>query len=402
MLHEHGIIYDAKHHRLRCQGHIINLSVNSFLYVTDNEAIDEKDEDATLLKPSIDEIQQWRKYGPIGKLHNIVVDIQSSPQRMQEFLLLSKNQRPARDNKTRWNSFAKMTKRALTSPVYEAILAYLQRHSADAVAQDALSPDEWETLRQIHEFLDLLAQTTLGLESSTSTLDAVLPAMDFILEQFETYKVKHHGHVVLSTMFNSGWKKMSKYYDKSTESPAYTAAIVLNPNFKWSYITINWDPSWIPDAKNMMMKLWEAHKSKIASDEVDLPAQPPVPILSSGNDFKAWMKRNQKTPNQEDEYTRYCAMDCTFDVDGRTWWQEKTQRTSFPVLSNLALDILSIPAMSADPERLFSSAKHLLSDLRNKLGMDIVEAFECLKSWYRLQKIKDQSQLDTLIGGDDM
>ena len=41
--------------------------------------------------------------------------------------------------------------------------------------------------------------------------------------------------------------------------------------------------------------------------------------------------------------------------------------------------------MSADPERLFSSAKILISDLRNKLGMDIIEAFECLKSWYKMK-----------------
>jgi hypothetical protein len=64
---------------------------------------------------------------------------------------------------------------------------------------------------------------------------------------------------------------------------------------------------------------------------------------------------------------------------------EKTQQTSYPNLSRMALDILSIPAMSANPERLFSSAKLLISDLRNKLGMDIIEAFECLKSWYKIK-----------------
>jgi len=37
--------------------------------------------------------------------------------------------------------------------------------------------------------------------------------------------------------------------------------------------------------------------------------------------------------------------------------------------------------MSDEPERLFSSAKLLISDLRNRLGDDIIEAAECLKSW---------------------
>ena len=47
----------------------------------------------------------------------------------------------------------------------------------------------------------------------------------------------------------------------------------------------------------------------------------------------------------------------------------------------MALDIFSIPAMSADPERLFSSSKQVLKDTRNRLKSDALEALECLKSW---------------------
>jgi len=39
--------------------------------------------------------------------------------------------------------------------------------------------------------------------------------------------------------------------------------------------------------------------------------------------------------------------------------------------------------MSDETERLFSSAKLLLSDLRNRLGDDIIEVSECLQSWVR-------------------
>jgi hypothetical protein len=47
----------------------------------------------------------------------------------------------------------------------------------------------------------------------------------------------------------------------------------------------------------------------------------------------------------------------------------------------MALDILSIPAMSAEPERLFSGAKITITDRRNRLGIESIEAIECLKSW---------------------
>jgi hypothetical protein len=45
-----------------------------------------------------------------------------------------------------------------------------------------------------------------------------------------------------------------------------------------------------------------------------------------------------------------------------SWWLEPTQQSTFPNLSRMAIDILSIPAMSAEPERLFSSAKITITD----------------------------------------
>jgi hypothetical protein len=57
----------------------------------------------------------------------------------------------------------------------------------------------------------------------------------------------------------------------------------------------------------------------------------------------------------------------------------------YPHLSSMALDILSIPAMSAGVERLFSQCKIMLTDRRNRLQIDSLQAVECLKSWDRLQ-----------------
>jgi len=51
----------------------------------------------------------------------------------------------------------------------------------------------------------------------------------------------------------------------------------------------------------------------------------------------------------------------------------------------MALDILSIPAMSAGVERLFSQCKIMLTNKRNRLQIDSLQAVECLKSWDRLQ-----------------
>ena len=147
---------------------------------------------------------------------------------------------------------ASMIKRSITSPCFEAIKKYLERHKDEELANDKLEEEDWAILKEIHEFLDTLLQITLALEAHHSTLDTVLPIMDFVLEQFENFKERHRNHPILAPIFNSGWNKMEKYYRLTNDTPAYVAAIVLNPNFKWQYIQANWNEVWIQNAKPMM------------------------------------------------------------------------------------------------------------------------------------------------------
>jgi hypothetical protein len=59
------------------------------------------------------------------------------------------------------------------------------------------------------------------------------------------------------------------------------------------------------------------------------------------------------------------------------WWNNQGW---FPTLFQDALDKLAIPAMSAECERVFSSAGKMVTPERNRLGDDIIEAGECLKA----------------------
>ena len=52
----------------------------------------------------------------------------------------------------------------------------------------------------------------------------------------------------------------------------------------------------------------------------------------------------------------------------------------------MALNMLSILAIAADVERLFSSAGLTLTDRRNRMGVDLLEALECLKSWNKIKE----------------
>ena len=112
----------------------------------------------------------------------------------------------------------------------------------------------------------------------------------------------------------------------------------------------------------------------------------PTPASESANQvknsFHRWTQQKKGTGVDQDEYTKYLLALIVPEVTNpRSWWLEPTQKKSYLALSIIALDVLSIPAMSAEPERLFSGAKISITDRRNRLGIESIEAIECLKSW---------------------
>jgi hypothetical protein len=78
---------------------------------------------------SDEEVEQWRKRGAIGKLHNIVVYITRSPQRLRAFTILSDGLRVRRDNDTRWNSWYRMVDWALKPKVRQAVTIVCMQES---------------------------------------------------------------------------------------------------------------------------------------------------------------------------------------------------------------------------------------------------------------------------------
>jgi hypothetical protein len=54
-----------------------------------------------------------------------------------------------------------------------------------------------------------------------------------------------------------------------------------------------------------------------------------------------------------------------------------------PSLAQMALDILSIPAMSYEPQRVFSKLGLMITKRRNRIDHSIIQAANCLHSWDR-------------------
>jgi hypothetical protein len=114
----------------------------------------------------------------------------------------------------------------------DTIDEYIDLYGTSEVQGDKLTDIEWHTVHVIKEFLEKLSMSTKACEAHKSTLNLFLPYTDYILAFFERYKVKYKDDLTFATMFNSGWKKMNKYYELTDKSPAYIAAIILYPGRK--------------------------------------------------------------------------------------------------------------------------------------------------------------------------
>jgi hypothetical protein len=128
------ISYDAKHQRIRCIGHIINLSAQSFLFVDQAEA----------LETTQNEMDNWRRLGPLGKLHNFVTYIGRTPQRKRQWRTISRGRNIARDNGTRWNSWDKMLGEAI--PLQKAVDRFFEQYPEKELDLDRLSDEDWTLL----------------------------------------------------------------------------------------------------------------------------------------------------------------------------------------------------------------------------------------------------------------
>ena len=93
------------------------------------------------------------------------------------------------------------------------------------------------------------------------------------------------------------------------------------------------------------------------------------------------LENRYSRPSSEDKFEDYCSREL-YDIGQMSaiyWWSQDEQQKRWPRLSSMAIDILSIPAMSDEPERVFSGGRRTVSWERARMGAETLEICECLK-----------------------
>ena len=393
-MEERAVQWNAEQHRIRCFGHIVNLAAAAFIY---QEVTDEN-------LPAEDDDDEWLRFGCLGKLHNIIVYIQRSPQRRERFRDLAESLNLHRDNKTRWNSWYISIERACKPVVKQGLMTFCDEEQE--LRAERLSPEDWDTLIEIKAFLQPLHDTTKATEGVFHTIDRVLPGMEYLLEHLEISRRNYCEHGYLGTRVDAAWAKLDEYYSKSDVTIAYFAATALNPLYKWKWIERRWTTTPLKiacrNAKRRMKDLWlEEYKTiglneqKVDSSEAVTSDKPKY----RGNSFYAWIQEDLTTGPEIDEFETYFSEQSIRNVpikefSALAWWSEDSQRRRYPRLSRMAFDLLTIPAMSASIERVFSECK--LTCLRHATLPETLKDLHLLRSWLRSTVLEGVSLVNHL------
>lgn len=94
-------------------------------------------------------------------------------------------------------------------------------------------------------------------------------------------------------------------------------------------------------------------------------------------------KKKAQSINDLDKLEQYLAESWLLKLCSIIVWSiDFTQQTRFLLLLVMAIDIFFIPAISFKPEQVFSRIKYIITLEHASLKLEIIEALECIKSWF--------------------
>jgi hypothetical protein len=226
------VVFDPKHNRVRCLGHIINLSLQAFLLANSKEALNAAllaADDVTIVDPiarfsaslasestsgpvpvpepaELSEQSRrrrnyeripaitayadgtysgWQGISSLRKLHNIAVWLRKSSLHDDKWRDTVGIQLGI-DNATRWNSWYTLLEKTIRkkAQINQFFLIF-----GDDLGDDVLDDDDWQLLTSTHRFLQVFQKATLKAEGDGASIADTLRLMDLLLKHYEQARV---------------------------------------------------------------------------------------------------------------------------------------------------------------------------------------------------------------------
>ena len=197
---------------------------------------------------------------------------------------------------------------------------------------------------QIQEVLAVIQEVSKALKSNTTILNNLIPALDFLLKQFESRRTKHLDKP-LRASFNSIQAKLDKYYSQTDKSSAYNSTVALHLSNKLEYFRLVQEghPTQIINAECIIVELWKSKWPspfnnyiliyldcyKLKHTVLAILTQSLVSCLKDLNRFTQWKASKQHiTPiatNNTNKLERYFTSKLVADIKNPIkWWLKST------------------------------------------------------------------------------
>jgi len=406
-------IAEGKYLHMRCAAHIINLIVQDGLKEVD-ASVKRVRAAVRYIKNGTSQLVKFKELAEEEKIDS------------KAFLKL--------DNCARWNSTYLMLKAAIT---YEKVFArYLEQEPsyATALSEERKGPGhpddtDWENAKRMTEFLGHFFVLTERLSTTMH-----VTSCNFFFEIGEVHFLINSWMSSDDPLRKEMGKRMKDKYDKywgtwleptpdemvrnlnesgrekgkekENMNLLIFVAAALDPRYKLSEYTKlaiaemfgeeNGPKVWAA-VKECVHQLFEEYTNLYAPPGASTQAEEPRGRMKSLIARKVKLN-GAGSGNSKSELEKYLAEytepeNNNFDILG--WWKVNSSR--FPVLAQLARDVLAIPVSTVASEAIFSTTGRILDEFRTSLTPFMVQALVCTQDWLqRARPINIQEDMEQL------
>ncbi len=331
---------------IRCLAHVINLSVQDLLGHFDSSKEDD-----------------FSKMMPLGKVRQLVKKFRNVTKVADTFksqcIAYQLNPRKlAKDMPVRWSSTYTMLDVFITfeNPITTTITIELP--------EMILTAEDWKTIKALHKMLLPFKVATDKMSEESPTLSISVVIYNHLFDSLESLPKGPYKSAIKSAS-----DKLSKYYSKVDDSPAYAVATILNPRLKAAYYKAKkWELNLASESITEMEKAYKKYQEN-------------APFGTQSQQMEGIYAGIYKNSNCSELQTYLSS--AVVNQEALEFW--KGNESIFPILSKIARDYLVIQGATASIERTFSGGQDLITPNRCSLKPDTISKIMMLKSWLKIK-----------------
>jgi len=380
----------------------------------------------------------------IVAIRNAVKYVRSSTPRYNSFELRCLNGNVSRgslclDVVTRWNSTYLMLSAAIKPRVafqlmLEEDMPYNEYFFENETDEDGVarelppkkrigppSSEDWHDVGKMLKFLKIFFNCTLAFSASKSVTSSMCYNEIYIVQK-NLITLSNHNDAQVKKEATSMKAKFDKYWDGILNmNPLVFISSVMDPRNKLQFASICIDKIFGKDSvdsnhlkakiRRVMKDLYDEYVvilrpsetvgSRSGNTEFDQPSA--VFDLSDDDEYdrsnEEFMEMDKEVANEElccelDIYLlekvvprNHNSLGMDYDVLG--WWRRNSLK--YPILSELARDVLAVQVSSVASESAFSTSGRILDPFRSCLTPYMTEVLVCTQQWLRNSIVEEKT-----------